>query len=199
MTDRPMPHENAVEEPEWLGEWRTRPLRRTAALAQFDELAGLPLKDLKGEWRGVTLPTGHPLDGLLERLGWYGKRFASEDKVHPLLFRSPTGAIVSVNPAPLPLKVALRWPGLARSPAARMVFFNLIPILETREPAARLRRTPFRGVASAAMVYDRKPITDHFRRIDSGRVIGLMEARDMAPYFFLLFRGPAGSEAPRLK
>ena len=188
MTDQPAPHANAVEEPEWLVEWRTRSFRQEAALARFDTLAGLPLEDLEGEWRGVTLPTGHPLDGLLERLGWYGKRCESKDKVHPLLFRSPTGAIVSLNPAPLPLRTALRWPGLARSLVARRAFSSLIPILKTGEPMARLCQIPFRSVASAAIVYNCKPITDHFRRIDAGRIIGLMEAPDMAPYFFLLYR-----------
>lgn len=190
MTVQPAPHANAVEEPEWLVEWLTRSLRQEAALARFDTLAGLSLEDLGGEWRGVTLPTGHPLDGLLERLGWFGKRCESEGKVHPLLFRSPTGAIVSLDPAPLPLGVAIRWPGLAGSRVARRAFSGLIPILRTEKPTARLRRLPFRGVASAAMVYDLKPITDHFRRIDAGRIIGLMEARDMVPYFFLLYREP---------
>jgi hypothetical protein len=39
------------------------------------------------------------------------------------------------------------------------------------------------------MIYDRQPIVDHFRRIDSDRVLGLMEMRGMErPYFFLLTR-----------
>jgi len=36
------------------------------------------------------------------------------------------------------------------------------------------------------MIYDRLPIVDHFRRIDQGRVLGLMETRSAPPYFFLL-------------
>ena len=39
------------------------------------------------------------------------------------------------------------------------------------------------------MIYDRQPIVDHFRRIDDGRVLGLMEMRGMErPFFFLLSR-----------
>ena len=39
------------------------------------------------------------------------------------------------------------------------------------------------------MSYARKPITDHFRRIDEDRLLGLMAMRGMErPYFFLLTR-----------
>ena len=39
------------------------------------------------------------------------------------------------------------------------------------------------------MIYDRKPIIDHFRKIDDDRVLGLMEMRGMElPYYFLLTR-----------
>ena len=49
----------------------------------------------------------------------------------------------------------------------------------------------FRGKHSAAMIYDRKPIIDYFRKIDDDRVLGLMEMRGMErPFFFLLTRVP---------
>ena len=39
------------------------------------------------------------------------------------------------------------------------------------------------------MIYDRQPIVDHFRKVDSDRVLGLMEMRGMErPFFFLLTR-----------
>jgi hypothetical protein len=45
------------------------------------------------------------------------------------------------------------------------------------------------------MIYDRKPITDHFRRIDD-RDLGLMEMRGMArPFFFLLARDRTPGDA----
>ncbi|WP_019633493.1 DUF4334 domain-containing protein [Actinomadura atramentaria] len=42
---------------------------------------------------------------------------------------------------------------------------------------ARLREITFRGVASAAMVYDTQPIIDHFRRVTDDVVLGAMDAK----------------------
>ena len=44
-----------------------------------------------GRWRGSGLPTGSPLDGLLEAYGWYGKEFLDAETVHPLLFGDRAG------------------------------------------------------------------------------------------------------------
>ena len=173
-------------DPRWLAAWRDGPFDRGAALARFDGLPSVAPGDLIGEWRGTGLPSGHPLDGLLEDLGWYGKRFETEDDVHALLFGSPAGGIVSLDPARLPVSVALAWPRLARTSAVRVAFSTLRPVLAVRRPTALLRRTTFRGVSSAAMIYRRQPIVDHFRRIDAIRVLGLMEMRGTPPYFFLL-------------
>ena len=49
---------------------------------------------------------------------------------------------------------------------------------------ARLREVSFRGVVSAAMVYDRQPIIDYFRRIDEERVMGLMDRKGADPDFY---------------
>ena len=89
----------------------------------------------------------------------------------------------------MPVSVALRWPALARSAPVRAAFTAGRPLLRAHHSAARLRAGNFRGKRSAALIYDRQPIVDHFRRIDSDRVIGLMEMRGMElPYFFLLIR-----------
>ncbi|HEX2315098.1 MAG TPA: DUF4334 domain-containing protein [Thermomonospora sp.] len=42
---------------------------------------------------------------------------------------------------------------------------------------ARLREVSFRGVVSAAMVYDQRPIIDHFRRVSDDVVAGAMDAK----------------------
>jgi hypothetical protein len=43
------------------------------------------------------------------------------------------------------------------------------------------------------MVYNRQPITDHFRRIDDARILGLMAmGEDLPPFFFLLTREAGG-------
>lgn len=178
-----------IQKPEWPETWPAGPADHTGALCRFDVLAGVEPEAMIGRWRGVALPTGHPLDGVLEALGWHGKAFESVDQVHPLLFRTRSGAVVPLDPAFMPAGVALRWPDLARSAPVRMAFAAGRPLLRSRRPAARLRAVTFRGKRSAAMIYDRKPIVDHFRRIDDHRILGLMEMRGMErPFFFLLTR-----------
>jgi len=53
---------------------------------------------------------------------------------------------------------------------------------------ARLRRIEYRGVVSAAMIYDRLPIIDHFRAIDDDTLMGLMETRGRRGAAFYLTR-----------
>jgi len=38
------------------------------------------------------------------------------------------------------------------------------------------------------MVYDHLPIIDYFRRVDARRMMGLMDMRGAAPFFFQLER-----------
>lgn len=183
-------------QPEWLSAWRMHGLGAAEALERFDGLAGLAPDEMLGRWRGVGLPTGHPLDGALEALGWEGKAFLTPEDVQPLLFRGRGGRVVALDPVLMPLGIALAWPRLARSAAARAGLSALRPVLRARRPGARLRRMVFRGRESAAMIYDRLPIVDHFRRIDAERLLGLMEMRgDRPPYFFLLERAGGGRDA----
>ena len=122
-------------------------------------------------------------------LGWYGKAFESADSVHPLLFRTRSGEVIPLDPRFMPVSVALRWPSFARSAPVRTAFAAGRPLLHAHHSAARLRADNFRGKRSAALIYDRQPIVDHFRRIDDDRVLGLMEMRGMErPFFFLLTR-----------
>lgn len=165
-----------------------------AALDFFDMLPPLDPSELvglgtAGSWRGSGIPTRHPLDGALERLGWYGKRFDTEDDVHPLVFRGREDRLVCVDPRFLPLGLALRVGRLLRTAAAARVFALVRPLLTTTKHQARLRTVEYRGVASAAMVYDRQPIIDAFRRVDESTVLGVMDLRGMrAPYVFILRR-----------
>ncbi|KAJ7069512.1 hypothetical protein C8F01DRAFT_1245712 [Mycena amicta] len=58
---------------------------------------------------------------------------------------------------------------------------------------ARIREIQFHGVVSAAMVYDIRPIIDHFRYVDENTVAGVMDVKDApAGYHFYLTRLPAG-------
>ncbi|KAF7348300.1 FAD binding domain-containing protein [Mycena sanguinolenta] len=54
---------------------------------------------------------------------------------------------------------------------------------------ARVREVKFRGVVSAAMVYDDKPIIDHFRFVSEDIVAGIMDTKIAPPgYHFYLTR-----------
>jgi hypothetical protein len=175
--------------PAWLSDWLGGSLSLPDALRVFDGLEPVAPDEMVGRWRGRTLPTGHPLDGLLEALGWYGKEVELPERVHPLLFRVRGGGVVPMEPALMPTEVALRWPGLARGLATRLAFAAASPVLRARRHGARLDLRDFREQRSVALVYHAQPITDQLRRVDGDRVVGLMERRGMsAPFFFLLTR-----------
>jgi hypothetical protein len=161
------------------------------ALAGYDALPPTEPAQLRGTWRGRGIATGHRLDGALERLGWYGKRFDDEERVHPLVFRSGR-RLVSVNPAVVPLGLALRCAPALRTAAAGAVFPVVAPLVATTRPHGRVRAVRYRGVVSAALVYDDLPVLDVFRRVDDATVVGAMDARGMPdPYLFVLRRvGP---------
>lgn len=139
-----------------------------SACRLFDSLAPVEPADLLGLWKGRDLATGHPLDGWLQKAGWYGKAFHSCGHVDPVLFKNPFGKPFPLHPAPL----ALLW---------KLAFHS--------KGAARLCRMEWRGKVSAAMVYDELPIHDHFRKVNEDVVMGMMDWKGMErPYFFLLAR-----------
>lgn len=160
------------------------PLTLDTALALFDGLDAVGVEEMIGTWAGHEVPTGHPMDGLLAATGWYGKRFVDTETVHPLLFHTADRrAAFPVDPARVPMGLPV-----PRSPLLHRVITLGRPVLGTRKPAARLRATAYRGVVSATMVYDAKPINDVFRRLDPDAVLGCMDLRGAPPYFFLLRR-----------
>jgi hypothetical protein len=158
-------------------------------LAFFDALPPVPPGEMLGRWRGSGLPTGSPLDGLLEAYGWYGKEFLDAETVHPLLFTDRSGRPRPVDPALVPVAVLRDHPAVAHHRLARAAFGAVRPLLTTRKPKARLRAVEHRGVVTAAMVYDALPIVDVFRRISADTVLGVMDLRGLtAPFFFVLRR-----------
>jgi hypothetical protein len=160
-----------------------------AALALFDSLPAVPLETMLGSWRGSGLATGHPLDGMLETFGWYGKRFDGPEDVHPLLFATAGGKLFSVNPSLIPMGLVVRFAPLFRLPAIARVLRTLMGVLRTRKPRARLRLTEFRGVATATMIYDALPINDSFRLVDDSTLLGVMDMRGLTkPFVFVLRR-----------
>ncbi|GAA4479406.1 DUF4334 domain-containing protein [Rhodococcus olei] len=161
------------------------------ARAVFDDAAPADPDFMIGTWRGAELRTGHPMDGVLDASGWWGKQFVDTETVHPLLFPTADGrALWALDPKRI-------WFGLLTSPVrpspegrdlSRLVSVGR-RLVETRRPRARLRTTRFRGVDTATMIYDAHPINDVFRRVDDDTVIGWMDLRGSpAPYFFSLHR-----------
>ena len=167
------------------------PTTTDEALALFDASPAVEPEFMIGTWHGAELPTGHPLDGLLEASGWWGKQFVDGETVHPLLFTtSDHRALWAVNPilAFSGLGVVTRIPALRRRNHAGSIN-AASPILRTRSPKARLRTTRYRGVDTATMIYDQLPVNDVFRKLDDHSVIGAMDLRGFEkPYFFVLTR-----------
>ncbi|MGN9814965.1 DUF4334 domain-containing protein [Streptomyces sp. SD11] len=58
-------------------------------------LATVRPEDILGEWKGGEFDTGHPLNGELEKAGWYGKTFTSVHDVKPLMCRDAAGRLYS--------------------------------------------------------------------------------------------------------
>lgn len=158
-----------------------------SALAFFDSLPTVACNELTGRYRGRELPTGHPMDGMLQASGWYGKQFDDVDHVHPLLFRGRGDDIFAVEPRKVPLGLASRMPASVVARSGKAVA-ALKPALRATKHRARLRAFEHRGVVTAAMVYDHLPIIDVFRRVDADTLLGLMDLRDSPPYFFVLAR-----------
>jgi hypothetical protein len=141
-----------------------------------------------GRWRGSGLPTGSPLDGLLEAYGWWGKEVVDAETVHPLLFADRRGVPRPVTPRPVPLTVLRRWPALAHVPVVRRLGRAIRPLLTTSRPAARVRVVTHRGVSTAALLYDALPVVDVFRRVDDDVLLGLMDMRGLDHVFAFLLR-----------
>ncbi|BBH16781.1 hypothetical protein Back2_10680 [Nocardioides baekrokdamisoli] len=160
------------------------------ALAFYDSLPAVECGDVSGRYIGRELRTGHAMDGLLEATGWYGKEFDDADHVHPLLFRNRRGEIFPVEPRMMPLGMAASVPD-AIVDRSQGLIGGLRPLLRARGHRARLRAVEFRGVVTAAMVYDHLPIIDVFRRVDETTLFGVMDLRGSTPYCFILEREPA--------
>ena len=154
----------------------------------FDDLDAVTVDELTGRWRGSEIPTGHPLGGLLERYGWWGKRFDGREAAHPLVFADARGTF-SVDPAGAHPALLVRVPALLRAEPAGALGRRVLKLRRTSRPKGRLRMVEHRGVVTGTLVYDALPVQDHFRRVDDDTLLGLMDARAVAePFLFVLRR-----------
>lgn len=79
-------------------------------------------------------------------------------------------------------------PLLARKPDGTIYSFD-------KWGMAQMREVKFRGKISAALIYDIKPIMDHFRKLDDNTLIGLGETKGHLTFFFYLTRDAEKSKA----
>ncbi|MGW0246591.1 DUF4334 domain-containing protein [Nocardia goodfellowii] len=158
------------------------------ARALFDQLPAVPVTEVTtGRWRGEEIDTGHPWNGVLAESGWYGKQFDDADTVHPLLYTDDTGSIFAVNPRRVPLSIVGGVPRTALRAFRKSLRYTGFSV-RTREPKGRLRNVEYRGVISAAMLYDERPMIDHFRRVDASTLLGAMDTRGTPDSYFFVLR-----------
>ncbi|WP_052740716.1 GXWXG domain-containing protein [Mycobacterium sp. UM_Kg1] len=171
----------------------TGPLRMSATEAsdRFDALAACPQGVLRGHWAGREIHTGHPLDGVLANVSWYGKRFDAPNAVHPLVVRDASGNAFPLNPAIIPMRTItspLPLPQFVSTVAPHLMSVSR-RLLSARRYGADLVEVEHRGLTTTAMRYRDKPIVDYFRLVDEDTVLGAMEYPGMpGPYSFLLQR-----------
>lgn len=61
----------------------------------WESLEAVDTSQILAQWKGADIPTGHPLDGMLGTINWYGKRFVSETDAVPLLCTAADGTLYS--------------------------------------------------------------------------------------------------------
>ncbi len=156
------------------------------ALELCDVLPIVDIDTIISRWRGTEISTHHPMDGLLETFGWYGKEFIDRDHVHPLIFSDNDGKPFTIDPQRLPFSIGQYFPRIKQ---ARQAFLAVRFLLQTRKTKARVRMIEYRGKVSASMIYDNLPIYDTFRLIDQDNLLGIMDFKSMKqPFFFKLHR-----------
>ncbi|MFF9542540.1 DUF4334 domain-containing protein [Streptomyces albidoflavus] len=124
------------------------PVRPEALDALWADLEAVAVSEVLGSWRGFAFPTGHPVERVLSRSGWYGKRFLAPDEAKPLICRGPDGTLYSDT--------------------------------VSGRGEASLWNIEFRGEVTATMVYDGRPVLDHFKRVDDTTLLGVMNGKGAA-------------------
>lgn len=63
--------------------------------ALWADLEVVDAAEILGSWRGFAFPTGHPIEKVLARSRWHGKRFDALDDAKPLICRAEDGSLYS--------------------------------------------------------------------------------------------------------
>ncbi|PXX71773.1 uncharacterized protein DUF4334 [Nocardia tenerifensis] len=155
----------------------------------FDRLPAASVETITvGRWRGEELDTGHPFAGTLTASGWLGKQFDTSEQVYPLVFSDEAGHVFAIDPRFVSVHI-LESASTSAAAGIRKALRFIRPAVRTRSAKACLRDILYRGVVSAALIYDHRAAIDYFRRVDEKALLGVEEIRDMAePFFFVLRR-----------
>ncbi|EJZ16479.1 DUF4334 domain-containing protein (plasmid) [Rhizobium sp. Pop5] len=157
-------------------------------ISWFRSLEPVQPREMPGLWKGTGIPSGHPLDGVLENLGWFGKRFHTDMRADALLFQWRPGRLVAIDLGFVPIGLAIKAAPFGRTGLARSGFSYLQKACRARGTIASLKlRTLEDAAATAAMIYDRQPVVDYFGRINDKELAGMMCVEgDVRRYFFKL-------------
>jgi hypothetical protein len=153
----------------------------------FQTLDPVLPEEMVGLWRGEGIPADHPLDGVLENLQWFGKHIHPDFKADALLFQWRPARLVPIEPSIVPVRTVIRFASFGRTFIARNWFSYLQKLFRARDTTATLTVGTIDGAETAAMVYDRQPVADFFRRVDHSEIAGMMVVEgDDLRYFFRL-------------
>jgi len=95
-----------------LADQRTSP---DGMFAFYDSLPPVTVSEMLGSWKGAGVDTGNPFDGVLEKMGWRGKRFDGPDDVHPLVMVGSDGELFHLSKS-------------GRSSDSRRMLFPSLPV-----------------------------------------------------------------------
>jgi hypothetical protein len=167
----------------------TRNIDQASAISWFGSLPPVLPAEMVGVWQGEGIPSGHPLDGVLENLNWFGKRFHADLRADALLFQWRPGRLVPIEPAFFPIRTVVGLAGFGRTFIARNWFSHLQKVFRARGTTASVGLRTVDGNETAAMAYDRQPVVDFFRRVGDNEVAGMMVVDgDERRFFFRLRR-----------
>ena len=79
--------------------WELRREEGRVSAAELDDiwavLDTVRPEEILGEWKGGEFDTGHPVNGQLDQVRWYGKTFVTRTDVKPLICRDDRGELYS--------------------------------------------------------------------------------------------------------
>lgn len=162
--------------------------QQNETITWFRSLEPVQPIEMLGLWKGAGIPSGHPLDGVLENLGWFGKRFHADMRADALLFQWRPDRLVAIDLGFVPIGLAIKAGPFGRTGLARSGFSYLQKACRARGTIASLKLRTLEDAATAAMFYDRQPVVDYFGRINDEELAGMMCVEGDARRFFFKLR-----------